>query len=145
MTSPMSVERLDWETDQNQSLHGINQVAPSTESCTSELGRVRRRIGIGVERFSWLSERWFKLCEFVMQAFFCALPRSHSFAAVDLNTITVSQETASFYSRDLLGEQDLMRLANSPALSGSQSNFAISWRRPWVYFVFLMLVWLLLF
>jgi hypothetical protein len=143
--SRASFEMFDWNTEQEQSIGWTKQESPATEPGSSKLDNVRRLAWLGVKLCSSFLHRWFNLCEFSAEAFLCALPRIHSFTGVGLEAITAPQETSSFHLGDLLGEQDLLRLGKSPDLSANQSKFDVSWRTPWLYLVFLLLVWLLLF
>ena len=145
MASQASFERLDWETGQEQSLDRIEQGSPWTEPGCSKLVNPRRLAWLGVKLCNSFFHRWFNLCEVGAEELLFALPMVRSFAGMDSDPMTASQETATLHSRPLLGERDFFSEADSPDMSGNQSKFEISWRTPWLYLVLLLLVWLLLF
>jgi hypothetical protein len=145
LASQASFERLGGETGQEQSLDRIEQAAPWTEPCYSKVVNARRLAWLGVKLCNSFLHRWFNLCDVGAEELLYALPMLHSFAGVDVDPMTAPQETATLHSRHLPGEHDFLSPANSRALSGNQSKFEVSWRTPWLYLVFLLLVWLLLF
>lgn len=145
LASQASFERLDWQTGQQQSLDRMEQGSPWTESGHSMPFNLHRLAWLGVKLCSSFFHRWFNLCEVGAEELLFALPMVRCFAGMDSDPMTAPQETATLPSRHLVGERDFFSEANSPEMSGYQSRFEISWKTPWLYLVFLLLVWLLLF
>jgi len=140
-----SFERLGGENEQQQSLDQMEQVATWTEPCRLELVNLRRLAWRGIKLCTSFLQRWFNLCEVGAEEVFFALTMLRSFAGVDFAPATSPRESAALHSIHLLGEQEFSSSADSPAQSRIESESAISWRTPWLYLVFLLLVWLLLF
>ncbi len=142
LTTEMSFERLDREMEREVSLDRTEQTRISTEP-----SRVR------LVKFAWVSiklcnsllYRMLNLCEVGVDEVFYAFRMRRFFAGMELNPVTVPQESATFHSHPLLEEDNYLRPANSQDISGRRSNFEISWRTPWLYMVLLLLIWLLLF
>lgn len=144
LISQTGSQNLDEGLGLEPGLHPARQAA-CIELCSSRFDTLRRWAWLGARLSTSFLSRSLNLCEFGAEAFLCMMPRIHSFAGMDFDPMTAPQETASFHSGELLGDRDLLGLAGSPALAGSQSKLAISWRTPWLYLVFLLLAWLLLF
>lgn len=145
VASQASFERLGGEIEQEASLDRMEKAAPWTEPCSSKLGKMSRLAWLGVKLGNSFLHRWLNLCEVGAEEVFYALLTPRFFAGAELDPMTAPQETSTLHSGRLLGEHDFLRPANSPALTEVQSKFEISWRTPWLYLVFLLLVWLLLF
>ncbi|MGA9669483.1 MAG: hypothetical protein WBQ94_09760 [Terracidiphilus sp.] len=138
-------ERNDRETEQEKSLDPMEEMAFGTERGAYLLRDLRRLAWLGVKLCNSLLHRWLNLCEVVVEEVFYVLLMPHFFAEVELSPAIAPQETANLHSRHLLRENDFLGSANSPDSSGERSQFAISWRKPWLYLVLVLLVWLLLF
>ena len=145
VASQASFEGHGGEIEREQSLDRVEEIALWTKPGYSELDNVRRLAWLGVKLCRSFLQRWLNLCEVGVEEVFFALTMLHSFAGVDLDSVTAPREMAALHSRQLVGEQDFSRTEDSPALSRNRSKFAIPWRTPWLYLVFLLLVWLLLF
>ena len=143
--SQASLERLGGETEHQPFLDRMEGATPRTEACDSKLANARRLAWVGVKLCNSFLYRWFNLCEVGAGEIFYAMLMPRFFAAVDFDPITAPQEMATLHSRHLLEEHDFLRPANSTGISGGQSKSEISWRTPWLYLIFLLLVWLLLF
>lgn len=104
-------------------------------------------------RLAWLAmklcssfaHRWLNLCEVGFEELLCAFRMRHLFAGVDLDFAAVPQPGSTLDSGHFLEDQDFYHSDPSPDIAGGQSHFEISWRTPWLYLAFLLLVWLLLF
>ena len=145
LTSQASFERLDRETGQGRALDRMVEMGTPAEQGRTKLGDARRLAWAGVKLCNSLLYRWLNLCEVGAEDLFYAFRMRRFFAGMDLDPATAPQETAGFHSHRLLDEDDYLRPANSPELQGSRSRSAISWRTPWLYLIFLLLIWLLLF
>ncbi len=145
LASQASLERPSEESGPRESLDRMEEAAPRTEPCDSKLENARRLAWAGVKLCNSFLYRWFNLCEVGAGEIFYAMLMPRFFAQVDLDLATAPQETAILHSRHLLEENDFLRPASSPDVSRGQSKSAISWRTPWLYLIFLLLVWLLLF
>ena len=144
LVSQASFEGLGDEIDQEQSLDRIEQLENWTESRESKQATLHRLAWLAVKLCNSFVHRWFNLCEVSVEVFYAMLtPRF--FAGVDLDPMTAPQETATLHSGHLLRDQDYSRPANSTEMRENQSNYEISWKTPWLYFVLLLLIWLLLF
>jgi hypothetical protein len=143
--SQASVEGFDRETVREWALDRLEEMRLSNEQGRTKLGDARRLAWAGVKLCNSLLYRWFNLCEVGAEDLFYAFRMRRFFAGMDLDPATSPQETDTFHSHRVLEEDDYLRPANSPELPGSQSRSAISWRTPWLYLIFLLLIWLLLF
>jgi hypothetical protein len=108
-------------------------------------GNGRRLAWLGVELCSSFLHRWFNVYEIGAEDALYALPGLRRFAGVNLGSIAAPCETVSLHARRLLERHDFSRPVNSQAFSGSPLESGISWRTPWLYLPFLLLVLLLLF
>jgi len=138
LTTKMTFARLDREMEREESLDRTAQIVDLTEPSHARLLNVHRLAWLGVKLCNSLLYRMLNLCEVGADEVFYAFRMRRIFAEMDLNP-------ANFRSHHVLKENDSLRPANSLDLSGSQSNFEISWRTPWLYLIFLLLIWLLLF
>ena len=145
LRSQPDFEGVERETEREESLDPMEEIATSTEPSYSGLGGPRRLAWRGVRLCNSFLYRWLNLCEVGVEDVFYAFRMRSFFAGVDLNPVTAPQQTAAFESRHLLEEHDFSEPANASNNSWGQSKSAISWRTPWLYLIFLLLVWLLLF
>ena len=144
LVSQASFEGLGDEIDQEQSLDRIEQLENWTESRESKQATLHRLAWLAVKLCNSFVHRWFNLCEVSVEVFYAMLtPRF--FAGMEFDSMTASQETVTLHSGRLVREQDYSRPEISHEMPGNQSNFEISWKTPWLYFVLLLLIWLLLF
>jgi hypothetical protein len=145
LTSAASIERLDREIERGESLDPMEAIASSTEPRRSRLDGPCRLAWRGVGFCNSFLSRWLNLCEVGVEDVFYAFRMRSFFAGADMEPVTAPQEIATFRSHRVLEEDDYPEPEDSSTMPGSQSKLAISWRTPWLYLIFLLLVWLLLF
>jgi len=144
LVSQASLEGHGEKTEQELLLDRREQIERWTEASDSKQATVHRLAWLAVKLCSSFVHRWFNLCEVSAEVFYAMLtPRF--FAGMEFDSMTASQETVTLHSGRLVREQDYSRPEISHEMPGNQSNFEISWKTPWLYFVLLLLIWLLLF
>ena len=128
--SEESAERLDREIEQYRPLDWME---------------LRRLAWAGVKLLSSFLHRWLNLCEVGAEEIFFALTMLRPFSGVNLDPAAAPQEAATLNSPQLFEEQELGEEGNVEGISASRTRFTISWRTPWLYLIFALLLWLLLF
>jgi len=133
------------QIEREASLESMEQVGSAKEPSHAMLDELREMTWRGVRLSTSFLQRWLNLCEVGVEEMFFAVTMLRPFAGVNFDPITAPRETAIFNSRHLLEEQDFSRADSSPDMPEMPSNYAISWRTPWLYLILLLLIWLLLF
>lgn len=145
LASSASFEGHDRETQREEFLDRTEVTASWTEPRCLKLDDLRRLAWLGIKLCNAFVQRWLNLCEVGVEEVFFGLTMLRSFAGVDLGAVTAPRETAILASRSLMEAHDSLRPASSPEMLWGHSNSTISWKTPWLYLVFPLLVWLLLF
>jgi hypothetical protein len=150
LESQTSIERVGQETGTEPLLDRKDPVASWTQSSAPiEPGCRKRDNG---RRLEWLNA---VLCTFFLNRLFNPYEPGaedtlykphvrHRFARMYLGRSAATHETSPRRSHFLPEQRDYLRPADSMALSISHPKPDISWRTPWLYLFFPLLVWLLL-
>jgi hypothetical protein len=149
LTSRASFERRGWESREEEFLGQTEQARPWTEPmapiepCHPEPDDERWRVWLGAILCVFFLHRWFNQYDAAAKDGLHRSSARHWFAQGGLR-LGAQWEMASGRSRHLIEEHGFLGQDSSPVLSEGQTEPDPSWRSPWLYLSFLLLVWLLL-
>jgi hypothetical protein len=143
--TPTSEASFAGQIEREESLNSLERMGSATAPSPTTLDDLRGMAWRGVKLSTAFLQRWLNLCEVGVEEIFFALTMLRPFAGVNFEPVTAPRETAMFNSRHLLEEQEFSRADSAPDMPEMPSNYAISWKTPWLYLILLLLIWLLLF